>query len=221
MQAHFRTGEMAQSEILRLRLRLGPKIEGMPSTVSTHRRGLVGRVKPVYAALAACVVFASGSVVASGGGTWLLQAVGVAPVQTYTVQTYTVQAPPKPARRMAARAQEQAPALAAPAEVVPSKPAAKPHAHVVVPPSNVPKEAPGWREAAAALRDGDYKAADRALSELSRSSDEVERDTAQLSLAQLWLTQGKSEQAQTVLQRLAQSGSSDYVRRRAAELLKK
>jgi hypothetical protein len=76
-----------------------------------------------------------------------------------------------------------------------------------------------WADVAKSLRSKDYDRAQHSLNELSQSGDAVERDTARLSLAQLWLQQGKTVQARQLLRELSASGASPFIRKRAGELL--
>lgn len=76
-----------------------------------------------------------------------------------------------------------------------------------------------WVRAADAMQRGDSEAADRALAELASGEDAIERDAASLARAQNWLASGQRERARPVLQRLAASGATPWIRVRAAELL--
>ena len=76
-----------------------------------------------------------------------------------------------------------------------------------------------WQKVARAMRDGAYARAEGALAELARSPEARVRQAAELTLAQLWLRQGRVEQARPVLERLAKGGATDLLRERAAELL--
>ena len=76
-----------------------------------------------------------------------------------------------------------------------------------------------WARAAAALREDDFDAADRAFAELGGSSDPATRDAARLARAQLWISRGREAAVRPVLEQLAQSGATALVRQRAAEFL--
>ena len=75
-----------------------------------------------------------------------------------------------------------------------------------------------WSRAASALRRGDDVAATAALGEISGSSDPAARDAAKLAQAQLDLAAGRHAKAMPVLNELAQSGATPFVRRRAQEI---
>jgi hypothetical protein len=81
------------------------------------------------------------------------------------------------------------------------------------------REISGWRRAAEAMRQGDDAEAERALSDLTRSSNAANRDAAALALAQLHLAAGRTQRARPELERLSRTGSTQLVRRRARELL--
>ena len=76
-----------------------------------------------------------------------------------------------------------------------------------------------WARAAAALRDDDFDAADRAFDELGHSSEPATRDAARLARAQLWISRGREAAVRPVLEQLAQNGTTALVRQRAAEFL--
>ncbi len=76
-----------------------------------------------------------------------------------------------------------------------------------------------WSRAASALRRGDDFAARSALSEISRSSDPASRDAALLAQAQLDLASGSKDKAMPLLNQLARSGSTAFVRQRAQEII--
>ncbi len=76
-----------------------------------------------------------------------------------------------------------------------------------------------WSRAADAMRRGDTREAERALTELSQEKAAHGADSAALALAQLWLANGEVERARPVLKRLSRSADSRVVRRRARELL--
>lgn len=76
-----------------------------------------------------------------------------------------------------------------------------------------------WQRAADALRQGDDQRATQALQELAASPDPYTRDTAALAHAQLDAAAGRWELALPVLRRLAATGSTPLLRRRAGEVL--
>jgi len=76
-----------------------------------------------------------------------------------------------------------------------------------------------WARAAAALREDDFDAADRAFDELGHALDPATRDAARLARAQLWISRGREAAVRPVLEQLAQSGATPLVRQRAAEFL--
>jgi hypothetical protein len=76
-----------------------------------------------------------------------------------------------------------------------------------------------WSRAASALRRGDDEAAHAALSEIGHSSDPAARDAARLAQAQLDLAAGRKDKALPLLNELARSGSTAFVRQRAQEII--
>jgi hypothetical protein len=76
-----------------------------------------------------------------------------------------------------------------------------------------------WATAAAALREDDFDAADRAFDELGHAADPATRDAARLARAQLWIAHGRETAVRPVLEQLAESGATALVRQRAAEFL--
>jgi hypothetical protein len=79
--------------------------------------------------------------------------------------------------------------------------------------------AASWSEVAEALRAGEQPRAEAALQRLAQGTDAKTRDSARLALAQLWLSQGRRDEARGVLRALSEAGSTAFIRRRAAELL--
>ena len=75
-----------------------------------------------------------------------------------------------------------------------------------------------WARVAQALRDHDSAKAEKALDELARSTDQKTRDAAELARAQLRVAEGRGT-ARGTLERLAASGATPAIRRRASELL--
>jgi len=100
----------------------------------------------------------------------------------------------------------------------PSTPIASVRAQPVRSPAPVPS-AEHWKRAAQGLRDGDYRRADAALKELTRSGTEADRESALLVQAQVLLAQGREREAETVLKSLEGSARSPSVRRKSVELL--
>jgi predicted Zn-dependent protease len=76
-----------------------------------------------------------------------------------------------------------------------------------------------WRRAAQGLRDGDFRSADAALKELTRSGTEADRESALLVQAQVLLAQGREAEAQSLLKSLEKSARAPSVRRKSVELL--
>lgn len=76
-----------------------------------------------------------------------------------------------------------------------------------------------WSRAASAMKRGDGLAARAALAEISRSSDPAARDAAQLAQAQLDLAAGRSDRAMPLLNQLAQTGATAFIRQRAQEII--
>jgi hypothetical protein len=77
-----------------------------------------------------------------------------------------------------------------------------------------------WSAAAAALRIGDYAAAERAFDELAGSGDPRTRDEARLARAQVWIAEHRGDKARAELESLAASGATLLVRQRAADALR-
>ena len=78
----------------------------------------------------------------------------------------------------------------------------------------------GWVEAAAAMREGDYPRAERAFDVLARSNAPRTRDEARLARAQVWIAEGRSDEARAELEALARSGATALVRERASDSLR-
>lgn len=127
-----------------------------------------------------------------------------------------------PSAKTAAAAQKEAPKVEtspeaesppanAPAPIAAREPAGRSPA-----PSS---SAEHWRRAAQGLRDGDYRSADAALKELTRSGTEADRESALLVQAQVLLAQGREREAQRLLKSLEGSARAPSVRRKSAELL--
>jgi hypothetical protein len=212
MSASVYADEPTAAEVLRLRVRLGSGIAGLGSGRPVYTR------RPRWQfALAASFVLLSGSVVAATGGQRLLDVVGIGSGVAPSETPAEVSPQPRKPRKMS-------PAPAAGPEAVidvealeleadpPSAPAPRPR-------SQHPKAEAKWADVAKSLRSKNYDKAQKSLGELSQSGDAVERDTARLSLAQLWLQQGKTVQARQLLRELSASGASPFIRRRAGELL--
>jgi thioredoxin-like negative regulator of GroEL len=78
---------------------------------------------------------------------------------------------------------------------------------------------PRWAAVTEALQRHAQRAAEQALTALTRAGDARSRDAARLTLAELWLQSGRTVQAKPVLQDLAAHGSTATVRTRAISLL--
>jgi hypothetical protein len=76
-----------------------------------------------------------------------------------------------------------------------------------------------WTRAAVALRSGDRATAQLALRELSQSPDPETRDAALLAQAELDSRESDQASAHATLHRLAETGATAFVRRRARQLL--
>jgi HEAT repeat protein len=90
----------------------------------------------------------------------------------------------------------------------------------LVPAAPSASAASAWIAAAAAMREGDFDAAERAFDALCRSSDLRTREDARLARAQIWLARHEEARARPELEDLASSGSTPVVRRRAADALR-
>src|SRR5262249_50842606 len=77
-----------------------------------------------------------------------------------------------------------------------------------------------WARANDALKRNDFGAADYALSDLNTVADRATREQSLLARAQLWIGNGRGAEVRGILKDLAANGSSEFVRRRAAELLR-
>jgi hypothetical protein len=88
------------------------------------------------------------------------------------------------------------------------------------PPSRTDGPAPSpWVVAAAAMRSGDYGAAEAAFNQLARSPDPSTRDAARLARAQVLVARGRVAEARPELRDLSIDGATPLVRKRAAEAL--
>jgi hypothetical protein len=79
---------------------------------------------------------------------------------------------------------------------------------------------PLWAAAARGMSDGDFAGADKAFAELGRRRDIATRETARLARAIWWTANGKEAEVRPVLADLAGNAKTEYVKRRAGELLK-
>jgi hypothetical protein len=115
---------------------------------------------------------------------------------------------------------------AAPSDVGPSAASgpAPGTARASLPPVAVPEipSAVGpWSRVAEALAAGDYGEADRALASLGGDRDATTRDAAELARAELWIARGAGAGFRPSLERLAASGQTPLIRRRAAALIER
>jgi hypothetical protein len=78
-----------------------------------------------------------------------------------------------------------------------------------------------WTIAAEAMRRKDYATAEHAFDALASSRDPRTRDEARLARAQLWIAQGRSAASRRELEGLAEGGATEFVRRRAADTLRR
>jgi hypothetical protein len=69
------------------------------------------------------------------------------------------------------------------------------------------------------MRDGAWDRAEHAFDDLTRSDSARTRDEARLARAQLWIAQGRVDDARAELQALASAGATPLVRKRAADAL--
>jgi hypothetical protein len=120
-----------------------------------------------------------------------------------------------------------APPVAAPSSRI-APPAETPSATPKVltpeqPPPAVPAEPAAsderWTRAARGLRERDFDTASAALEDLARRGSRVERESALLVQAQLFLVQSRQPEALSLLRTLAATAESSSVRQKAAELL--
>lgn len=85
---------------------------------------------------------------------------------------------------------------------------------VVAPSANGP-----WARVAQALSEKDWSGADRALNDLSSNGDPTTRDAADLTRAELSIARGEAGRLRPLVERLARSGATGLIRKRAAALL--
>jgi len=88
------------------------------------------------------------------------------------------------------------------------------------PSRGLPTPAPteNWQRAARGLRERDFDTVSDALAELEASGGPAERDAAQLVRAQLLLSQGRDDEARSLLGNLQNGAHSANVRQKAREL---
>ena len=119
---------------------------------------------------------------------------------------------------------EQEASQGAEPQPVPQPPPMAPTVSVREQPVRSPAPVPSteqWRRAAQGLRDGDYRSADAALKELTRTGTEADRESAQLVQAQVLLAQGREREATSLLKSLEKSARAPSVRRKSVELLER
>jgi hypothetical protein len=75
-----------------------------------------------------------------------------------------------------------------------------------------------WQQAARALERHEHGEAERVLAELARKHPGA-ADAADLARAQVMITSGRATAARPLLERLAQTGTTETIRRRARQLL--
>ncbi|HVW26993.1 MAG TPA: hypothetical protein VHC69_16620 [Polyangiaceae bacterium] len=78
-----------------------------------------------------------------------------------------------------------------------------------------------WARVAQALSESDFAAANGALDEIATSADPATRDAAELTRAELSITRGDGSSARPVVERLARSGATGLIRKRATALLQR
>lgn len=210
----WRTQRPTELDVARARRRLAL------GRVPARRRP---RVRPLAWVLAG--VLCAGSVLAAGGlvvQPWL-ESRAAPERRAASASGLEPAAPKRPvAPRAEARAESAPLDTAAEAPVVEDQPPSAPPA--AEKPSAAPPErtlSAAWARAAAALRQGDTAAAQRALDDVMALGDASERDAAALLQSQLWVQSGRSEQAAPRLRELAESGATPSIRRQASELLRR
>jgi hypothetical protein len=78
-----------------------------------------------------------------------------------------------------------------------------------------------WARVAQALSASDWLRADKALLELVATADPATRDAAELARAELWIAHGHGAALRANVERLAASGYTPLIRKRAARLLER
>jgi hypothetical protein len=78
-----------------------------------------------------------------------------------------------------------------------------------------------WSRVAQAISDKDWTAADRALNDLSSDGDPSTRDAAELARAELAIARGRTGALRPLVERLARSGATGLIRKRALALLER
>jgi hypothetical protein len=81
------------------------------------------------------------------------------------------------------------------------------------------EERGAWVRVARALAAHDLEGADAALGELCKASDPGVQDAAELARAELWSGSGRAIQYRPTIERLAVSGRTPFIRKRAAAIL--
>jgi hypothetical protein len=191
--------------------------------VAARRRPRVQPLAWIFAG-----VFGAGSVLAAGG---LVVQPWLASRESKELAPAASALEPAVPRRSRARAevrQESAP-QGAPSAATPDMkarpPLAAPVAQKLASPASVAAEertvSGAWARAAAALRQGETGAAERALADVMAMGDAAERDAAALLQAQLWVQSGQGERAVPRLRELAESAATPSIRRQASELLRR
>lgn len=206
--------------------------------LATQTRRRTPRTFPRALVVGAVLFGAAGALAATGTLAWKQN------IESTTLPSATTPAPtPAPPaakhpRRSARPATQPPPAAPEPATMaepspLPLAPEAQPRERALpsapaeraretsrtVSTSAVTEGAGAWQRAAEALRQGDDRQATAALQELTSSSDPYTRDSAALAKAQLDVARGRWDRARPVLERLAGTGATPLLRRRAAEVL--
>jgi hypothetical protein len=78
-----------------------------------------------------------------------------------------------------------------------------------------------WTRVARALSASDWQQADAALVELMSTADPATRDAAELARAELFIAHGRGDALRPSVERLAHSGYSPLIRKRATRLLER
>lgn len=225
MHAHWDREPLSQAELLRLEIRCRPR----PLTKKRRSRSVAwaafGGVLALGTAAAAAAGYLKGGAFSFGSADRASESQveeAAEPVGRSTGHAARTKAPSSARQMQSAEEDEQPatsvlPALDA-APTLPStrkEPSSRKDASA---PAAISRD-PGWIEAADALKRDDHVAAERALKQLSKSGNAVNRDAASLTLAETYLSRGLREQAAPILRRLAAEGATATIRSRAQKLL--
>lgn len=129
------------------------------------------------------------------------------------------QAEARPGAAVPPRARSAAPSEHAEALAKEPEPAPAPSEEMAEAPPG-PADGP-WARVARALSASDWQRADAALVELMNTADPATRDAAELARAELFIAHGRGGAFRPSVERLAQSGYSPLIRKRATRLLER